>query len=123
MGGFAAFGAQGVGLYRTEYLWLERDTEPTEGEQTAAYSEAVRSAASMGENARVVFRALDLGGDVVNAARVDGEVRRGESFSWKQIHPLAADAPRGLPYAGAGDSARECGGTFRDHVADDCHGA
>ena len=65
MGGFAAFGAQGVGLYRTEYLWLERDTEPTEGEQTAAYSEAVRSAASMGENARVVFRALDLGGDKI----------------------------------------------------------
>lgn len=63
MGGFAAFGAQGVGLYRTEYLWLERDTEPSEEEQTAAYSEAVRAAAAMGENTRVVFRALDLGGD------------------------------------------------------------
>ena len=65
MGGFAAFGAQGVGLYRTEYLWLERDVEPTEDEQTQAYSEAVRSAAPMGANARVVFRALDLGGDKI----------------------------------------------------------
>jgi len=63
MGGFAAFGAQGVGLYRTEYLWLGGTHEPTEAEQTAAYSDAVRAAGAMGPDARVVFRALDLGGD------------------------------------------------------------
>ena len=63
MGGFAAFGAQGVGLYRSEYLWLSGDHEPTEEEQTLAYSDAVRAAAAMGPDARVVFRALDLGGD------------------------------------------------------------
>ena len=63
MGGIAAFGAQGVGLYRSEYLWLGGDREPTEDEQAAAYSDAVRAAAAMGADARVVFRALDLGGD------------------------------------------------------------
>jgi len=63
MGGFAAFGAQGVGLYRTEYLWIGGTREPTEEEQTTAYSDAVRAAAAMGPAARVVFRALDLGGD------------------------------------------------------------
>ena len=63
MGGLAAFGAQGVGLYRSEYLWLACDGEPSEDEQAAAYSEAVRAASAMGETARVVFRALDIGGD------------------------------------------------------------
>ncbi|MGN0847779.1 MAG: phosphoenolpyruvate--protein phosphotransferase [Kiritimatiellia bacterium] len=63
MGGLAAFGAQGVGLYRTEYLWLGGEHMPTEEEQAAVYSEAVRAVAAMGPEARVVFRALDLGGD------------------------------------------------------------
>ena len=63
MGGFAAFGAQGVGLYRSEYLWLGGDHEPTEEEQAVVYSDAVRAASAMGPEARVVFRALDLGGD------------------------------------------------------------
>lgn len=63
MGGIATFGAQGVGLYRTEYLWISRDGEPTEAEQTEDYSQAVRAASAMGPEARVVFRALDIGGD------------------------------------------------------------
>ena len=63
MGGLAAFGAQGVGLYRSEYLWLAGDGDPSEDRQTEVYSDAVRAAAAMGESARVVFRALDIGGD------------------------------------------------------------
>ena len=63
-GTLAAFGAQGVGLYRTEYLWLGADHEPTEEEQFAAYSEAVKAALpALGPEARVTFRCLDLGGD------------------------------------------------------------
>ncbi len=60
--GFAnllANGAEGIGLYRTEYLWLSLDREPTENEQTKAYEEAIRAA---GKN-QVVFRVLDIGGD------------------------------------------------------------
>ncbi len=63
MGGLAAFGAQGVGLYRTEYLWLAGEHAPSEEEQATVYSAAVRDVAAMGADARVVFRALDLGGD------------------------------------------------------------
>ena len=63
-GTLAAFGAQGVGLYRTEYLWLGADHEPTEEEQFAAYSEAVKAVLpALGPEARVTFRCLDLGGD------------------------------------------------------------
>ena len=63
-GTLAAFGAQGVGLYRTEYLWLGSDHEPSEEEQFAAYSEAVKAVLpALGPEARVTFRCLDLGGD------------------------------------------------------------
>ena len=63
-GSLAAFGAQGVGLYRTEYLWIGSDHEPTEDEQFAAYSAAVKAALpTMGPEARITFRCLDLGGD------------------------------------------------------------
>ena len=64
LGSLAAFGAQGVGLYRTEYLWIGSGREPTEEEQFAAYSEAVRTVVStMGPQARITFRCLDIGGD------------------------------------------------------------
>lgn len=59
----STFGVQGIGLYRSEYLWLESEHEPTEEEQFAVYAEAARAVASMGAKARVTFRVLDLGGD------------------------------------------------------------
>ena len=59
----SSHGVQGIGLYRSEYLWLGREADPDEDEQAAAYSEAARAAAQLGDGARVVFRALDLGGD------------------------------------------------------------
>lgn len=52
-------GAAGVGLYRTEYLFLTHPTVPDEEEQLAAYR-AVIDAAPGG---RVTIRTLDLGGD------------------------------------------------------------
>ncbi len=73
MGGFAAFGAEGVGLYRTEYLWLGGERMPSEEEQTTVYSGAVRAARAMGAEARVVFRALDLGGDKLMRGVPSGE--------------------------------------------------
>ncbi len=38
-----ALGAEGIGLYRTEYLWLQGDREPSEEEQTHAYTAAARA--------------------------------------------------------------------------------
>jgi phosphoenolpyruvate-protein phosphotransferase len=54
-----ALGARGVGLFRTEFLFLERATPPTEDEQAAAYREAVEA---FGGDP-VTIRLLDIGGD------------------------------------------------------------
>jgi phosphotransferase system enzyme I (PtsI) len=53
------FGAEGVGLFRTEYLFLNRDTLPTEEEQFQAY----RQVAAGLKPSPVIIRTLDLGGD------------------------------------------------------------
>jgi phosphotransferase system enzyme I (PtsI) len=53
------FGAEGVGLFRTEYLFLNRDSLPSEEEQYEAY----RKVASALKPAPVIIRTLDLGGD------------------------------------------------------------
>lgn len=50
---------EGVGLYRTESLWMQRGREPSEDEQVAIYSKTVRAMTGR----KVVFRVLDLGGD------------------------------------------------------------
>ena len=52
-------GAEGVGLYRTEFLFMDRDQLPTEEEQFIAYKEVVEAM-----NSRlVVLRTMDIGGD------------------------------------------------------------
>ena len=66
----STYGAQGIGLYRSEYLWLGGEANPGEAEQTAAYSEAARTAAKLGAGARVVVRVLDLGGDKLQRGRL-----------------------------------------------------
>jgi phosphotransferase system enzyme I (PtsI) len=50
--------ADGVGLFRTEFLFLDRATPPTEDEQYEAYLAAVK-----GFDDPVVIRTLDIGGD------------------------------------------------------------
>jgi phosphotransferase system enzyme I (PtsI) len=54
-----ATGASGVGLYRTEYLFLTHPDVPDEEEQLAAYREVIAES----PNHRVTIRTLDLGGD------------------------------------------------------------
>src|SRR5436309_2525440 len=54
-----ACGAEGVGLFRTEYLFLNRETLPDEEEQYGAY----RQVAAALKPHPVVIRTLDLGGD------------------------------------------------------------
>src|SRR5579885_390528 len=52
-------GATGVGLYRTEYLFLTHPSVPDEEEQLAAYRAVIEAA----PNQQVTIRTLDLGGD------------------------------------------------------------
>jgi phosphoenolpyruvate-protein phosphotransferase (PTS system enzyme I) len=53
------FGAEGVGLYRTEFLYMNRPDLPTEEEQYQAYKLVVEALAPL----PVTIRTLDLGGD------------------------------------------------------------
>jgi phosphoenolpyruvate-protein phosphotransferase len=52
-------GAEGVGLLRTEFLYLNRESMPTEAEQTAVYREIF----DIMDTRPVVVRTLDIGGD------------------------------------------------------------
>jgi multiphosphoryl transfer protein len=54
-----ANGADGIGLFRTEMIFLNRDEAPSEEEQVAIYSEAVRLA----DGKPVIIRTFDVGGD------------------------------------------------------------
>ncbi|MCW2711947.1 MAG: phosphoenolpyruvate-protein phosphotransferase [Marmoricola sp.] len=55
----AATDCEGVGLFRTEFLFLDRDDAPSFDEQVEVYTALLRSAAGR----RVVFRTLDAGSD------------------------------------------------------------
>jgi phosphoenolpyruvate-protein phosphotransferase (PTS system enzyme I) len=68
-------GADGVGLYRTEFLYLGRDTDPTEAEHLDAYLQVLRT---MGAKP-VVIRTLDLGADKF-AAATDASSRERNPF-------------------------------------------
>ncbi|MBL8254824.1 MAG: HPr family phosphocarrier protein, partial [Candidatus Competibacter sp.] len=52
-------GAEGIGLMRTEFLFLERDNAPDDEEQYQVYREMVEVMAGK----RLIIRALDIGGD------------------------------------------------------------
>jgi phosphotransferase system enzyme I (PtsI) len=54
-----AHGAEGIGLYRTEFLYLGHSFNPTEKDHQDAYNRAV----SLLGNRRIIIRTLDLGAD------------------------------------------------------------
>lgn len=56
-------GGEGVGLYRTEYFYLNRTDVPDEEEQFQAYNQVARTL----KPASVIIRTLDLGGDKFNS--------------------------------------------------------
>ncbi|MEX2558363.1 MAG: phosphoenolpyruvate--protein phosphotransferase, partial [Pirellulales bacterium] len=105
----AAMGAAGVGLFRTEYLYLTHPDVPDEEEQLAAYRQIIE--ASPGR--RVTIRTLDLGGD--KTIPYLGHDREANPFmGWRSIR-LSFEHPgffttqiRAILRAGAG--ATEPGG-------------
>lgn len=72
--------AEGVGLFRTEYLFLNRRTVPTEEEQYQAYSEVVRRMAPY----PVTIRTLDVGGDKI-AAHLQDDGEANPQLGWRAI--------------------------------------
>ncbi|MBE6047267.1 MAG: phosphoenolpyruvate--protein phosphotransferase [Clostridium sp.] len=57
--GVIANGGDGVGLFRTEFLYMDRDNAPTEDEQYESYKFVLEKM----EGKQVVIRTLDIGGD------------------------------------------------------------
>lgn len=53
------YDAEGVGLFRTEFLFMDRDNAPTEEEQFEAY----KKVATLMKDKPVIIRTLDIGGD------------------------------------------------------------
>ncbi len=58
-------GGSGIGLYRTEFLYLYSQTEPTEEDHYNAYSEVIRVCGDM----PVIIRTMDLGADKFTQSR------------------------------------------------------
>ena len=56
----AALGGDGVGLLRSEFLFMERTSAPTEDQQFEAYRDIVQA---VGRDRPVIIRTLDVGGD------------------------------------------------------------
>ncbi len=58
-------GGQGIGLYRTEFLYLGTDTEPTEKDHYRAYRSVIKHC----NNRPIIIRTLDLGADKYTQSR------------------------------------------------------
>ena len=85
-------GADGVGLYRTEFLYLGADSEPTEEVHFQAYTRVVQA---MGDRP-VVIRTFDLGADKMPKTQ---RGRRTEPLPGPAQHPLGAAQLAHLPHA------------------------
>jgi phosphocarrier protein FPr len=80
-------GAMGVGLFRTEFLFMERKTLPTEDEQYAVYSKAAEAFSGR----PVVIRTLDVGGDKPIAG-IDVPHEENPFLGWRGIR-MCLDKP------------------------------
>ena len=127
----AGTAAEGVGLFRTEVLFLEASTEPTVEEQTAAYAAALRALPGR----KVVVRTLDAGADkpLAFATQPDEEnpalgvrgyrlVRTNADLVEHQLEALAAaqaatgEAPWVMaPMIATADEARDFAARARAH--------
>src|SRR5947209_8971703 len=74
-------GAEGIGLYRTEFLYINRDTLPTEEEQYQIY----RKVAERVHPNPLIIRTFDLGGDKLAAGAVDVGDELNPFLGWRAI--------------------------------------
>ena len=82
-----AWGAEGVGLFRTEFLFMERDELPSEEEQYEAYAAVAQT---FGERP-VVIRTLDVGGDK-DIPGVEQPEEENPFLGWRGIR-MSLDVP------------------------------
>jgi phosphoenolpyruvate-protein phosphotransferase (PTS system enzyme I) len=81
------WGAEGVGLFRTEFLFMERPELPSEEEQYEAYGAVARA---FGEKP-VIIRTLDVGGDK-DLPGVDQPPEENPFLGWRGIR-MSLDTP------------------------------
>jgi phosphoenolpyruvate-protein phosphotransferase (PTS system enzyme I) len=74
-------GAEGIGLYRTEFLFVNRDTLPTEEEQYETY----RKVAERVHPNPLIIRTFDLGGDKLAVGTVDVGDELNPFLGWRAI--------------------------------------
>lgn len=89
----ARTGADGVGLFRTEFQFMVSDSMPRLSEQAALYRAAVEAA---GPDRPVVFRTLDLGGDKI-LPYVSLDAEENPAMGWRALR-LALDRPGLMRY-------------------------
>src|SRR5438093_922632 len=77
----AANGAEGIGLYRTEFLYLNRTTLPTEDEQYGTY----RKVAERVSPDPLIIRTFDLGGDKLAPGATDVGDELNPFLGWRAI--------------------------------------
>ena len=77
----AANGAEGIGLYRTEFLYLNRPTLPTEDEQYETYRKVAESVRPH----PLIIRTFDLGGDKMAPGAVDIADELNPFLGWRAI--------------------------------------
>jgi phosphotransferase system enzyme I (PtsI) len=82
-----SWGAEGVGLFRTEFLFMERPELPSEDEQYEAYAAVARV---FGERP-VIVRTLDVGGDK-DIPGVDQPAEENPFLGWRGIR-MSLDVP------------------------------
>lgn len=64
------YGCKGVGLFRTEFIYMSKNTLPTEEEQFSAYKYVVENC----KNDMCIIRTMDIGGDKkLNSIKIDRE--------------------------------------------------
>jgi len=76
-----ANGAEGIGLYRTEFLYLNRNTLPGEDEQYETYRRVAEQVAPE----PLIIRTFDLGGDKVAPGTVDVSDEMNPFLGWRAI--------------------------------------
>src|SRR5438309_4868848 len=74
-------GAEGIGLYRTEFLFVNRDTLPSEEEQYETY----RKVAEQVKPNPLIIRTFDLGGDKLAVGAVDVGDELNPFLGWRAI--------------------------------------
>ena len=106
-------GADGIGLYRTEFLYLSSDIEPTEETHFEAYSRVIKA---MGDKP-IVIRTLDLGADKL--AQMPSPCGRAQSRAGTAQHPDVAAKFAVVSHTVAGYFAGQRAGQRTDFVSVD----